>query len=127
MKAALESAQISPDQIDYINAHGTGTKNNDLSEGVALQRIFSNGVPSMSSTKAYTGHTLGASGAIEAVISILAFIHQCVFPNLRFANQMNELNFSPATALQNGVKIDTIMSNSFGFGGNNSTLIFSKC
>jgi 3-oxoacyl-[acyl-carrier-protein] synthase-1 len=126
MKLALDSAGLVPEQIDYINAHGTGTKNNDLSEGMAVRRMFPVVMPAMSSTKSYTGHTLGAAGAIEAVISILALLHGLIFPNLYFSQQMNELDFSPVSRLRTGVKIRHIMSNSFGFGGNNSTLILSR-
>ena len=126
MQKAMESAGLRPDEISYINAHGTGTKNNDLSEGIAIERIFTSGIPAISSTKAYTGHTLGAAGAIEAVISILTLNHQCVFPNLNFSHQMNELDFSPVTELETGISLNHIMSNSFGFGGNNTTLIISR-
>jgi 3-oxoacyl-(acyl-carrier-protein) synthase len=126
MKLALESAGIEPENIDYINAHGTGTKNNDLSEGIAVERIFQSGVPAISSTKPFTGHTLGAAGAIEAVLSILALQHGLIYPNLNFVRQMNELNFSPEPLLKTGANIQHIMSNSFGFGGNNSTLILSR-
>jgi 3-oxoacyl-[acyl-carrier-protein] synthase-1 len=124
MKQALESADLAPGDIDYINAHGTGTRNNDLSEGIAMERIFGTAVPAVSSTKSYTGHTLGAAGAIEAVISILALENGNIYPNLRFSQQMNELNFKPVTRLKSQ-PIRHVMSNSFGFGGNNSTLIFS--
>jgi 3-oxoacyl-[acyl-carrier-protein] synthase-1 len=126
MKAALESAGLDPMDIDYINAHGTGTKNNDLSEGVAIQKIFTAGVPAISSTKAYTGHTLGASGAIEAVICVLSLQNQCIFPNLRFTHPMQELNFAPVTDVKEKAGLKTIMSNSFGFGGNNTTLILAR-
>jgi 3-oxoacyl-(acyl-carrier-protein) synthase len=126
MQLALESAGLLPGDIDYINAHGTGTKNNDLSEGIAVQRVFGSKVPAISSTKSYTGHTLGAAGAIEAVISILALTSGNIYPNLRFSHRMNELNFLPVTELKTGATIRHIMSNSFGFGGNNSTLIFSR-
>lgn len=125
MKLALESAGLVPGDIDYINAHGTGTKNNDLSEGIAVERIFGSKVPAISSTKAYTGHTLGAAGAIEAVISILALTNDNIYPSLRFSQRMIELNFLPVTELVTSIPIRHIMSNSFGFGGNNSTLIFS--
>jgi len=127
MKLALESAGLKPEDISYINAHGTGTKNNDLSEGIALGRIFTAGLPPISSTKAYTGHTLGAAGAIEAVISILAMLQKCIFPNLNFSEQMHELGFFPVKTLETGKSLRHIMSNSFGFGGNNSTLIISRC
>jgi 3-oxoacyl-[acyl-carrier-protein] synthase-1 len=126
MEKALAISGLKPDEIDYINVHGTGTLNNDLSEGIALQKIFSENVPSFSSTKPYTGHTLGAAGAIEAVISILSLNHNILFPNLRFETPMKELYITPLSKVVKDVEIKNVLSNSFGFGGNNSTLIFSK-
>jgi 3-oxoacyl-[acyl-carrier-protein] synthase-1 len=126
MQQALNTAQIGPSQIHYINTHGTGTKNNDLSEGVAIERLFGNHVPPCSSTKSYTGHTLGAAGAIEAVLSTMALQYNCIYPNLNFTEQMNELHFEPVTNFREGVSLEHIMSNSFGFGGNNSSLIISR-
>ncbi|MCX6333610.1 MAG: beta-ketoacyl-[acyl-carrier-protein] synthase family protein [Bacteroidia bacterium] len=127
MQKALLKAGITPDKIDYINAHGTGTKNNDLSEGNAIERLFGNSVPPCSSTKSFTGHTLGAAGGIEAVFSVMAIEHQCIWPNLNFANKMNELGFLPVTELRKDAAVRNVLSNSFGFGGNNTSLIFSKC
>jgi 3-oxoacyl-(acyl-carrier-protein) synthase len=126
MQKALDLAQLAPAAIDYINTHGTGTKNNDLSEGVAIERLFHHAIPPCSSTKSYTGHTLGAAGAIEAVLSILAMQHGWIYPNLNFSQQMHELKFKPVTDFKTNVTIHNIMSNSFGFGGNNSSLIFSR-
>lgn len=126
MGAALKMAGLNPADINYINAHGTGTPNNDLSEGAAIMRLFGTCPPPLSSTKAYTGHTLGASGAIEAVISILAIQHGLIFPNLRFSTPIKEQGFSPQVELVEGASIKHVLSNSFGFGGNCSSLIFSK-
>lgn len=124
MSKALAMAQLQPGDIDYINLHGTGTLNNDLSEGTAIRRLFQESVPSFSSTKGFTGHTLGACGGIEAVFSLIALREQCVFPNLRFQSPMPEVNLIPETGFrQHNVK--HVMSNSFGFGGNCSTIIFS--
>ncbi|MBB4117982.1 3-oxoacyl-[acyl-carrier-protein] synthase-1 [Mesonia hippocampi] len=125
MKKALQMANISSFTIDYINVHGTATPNNDLSEGHALQRVFGTAVPHFSSTKPYTGHTLAAAAAIEAVYSILALQHNLVFPNLNFKNKMEELYIQPTTVLLEK-ELNTVLSNSFGFGGNCSALIFSK-
>jgi 3-oxoacyl-[acyl-carrier-protein] synthase-1 len=125
MEKALASAGLNPAMIDYINAHGTGTKNNDLSEGMAIARLFRDRVPAFSSTKAYTGHTLGAAGAIEAVFCIMAIQHQWIYPNLTFRQTMKELEFSPVSTFQYGIPVRNVMSNSFGFGGNNTSLIFS--
>jgi 3-oxoacyl-[acyl-carrier-protein] synthase-1 len=126
MKKALEEAQLEPADIGYVNTHGTGTKNNDLSEGIALERLFQRKVPPCSSTKSFTGHTLGAAGAIEAVLSILALRNGWLYPNLNFSQRMHELGFAPVTEFRTGVTVRHVMSNSFGFGGNNSSLIFSR-
>lgn len=126
MNKALQTAGLSPGDISYINAHGTGTKNNDLSEGVAIERIFGKKVPYLSSTKGYTGHTLGAAGAIEAVLSIMALQNKWVYPSLNFSDPMHELSFLPVTDFMRDVPLVHIMSNSFGFAGNNSSLIFSE-
>jgi 3-oxoacyl-(acyl-carrier-protein) synthase len=127
MSKALAKARFSAGDIDYINAHGTGTKNNDLSEGKAIERLFAGKVPPYSSTKAFTGHTLGAAGAIEAVFSLMTIENQCIWPNLRFGNKMTELESEPVSVLKTGIPITNVLSNSFGFGGNNTSLIFSKC
>ena len=125
MQKALRIAKIKPEQIDYINAHGTATPNNDLSESVAIKRVFGNQIPNLSSTKANTGHTLAASGAIEAVFSVLALQEQTVFPNLNFKSKMKETMLTPITKIKK-TEIKHVLSNSFGFGGNCSTIIFSK-
>jgi len=126
MKDALEMAGLKTSDIDYINLHGTGTQNNDSSEGAAVQRLFGDRVPKVSSTKAFTGHTLGASGGIEAVFSVLAILHGWVYPNLRFKVQIAELSYTPQQTLEKGLAINHVLSNSFGFGGNCSSVIFSK-
>jgi len=125
MEKALDSAKVNPEQISYINAHGTATPNNDLAEGIALQRIFKENLPPVSSTKAFTGHTLAAAGAIEAVFSLLAIQEQKIWANLHFENQMKELNFKPSTTIRE-LEIENVLSNSFGFGGNCTSLLFSK-
>jgi len=126
MKEAVDRSGLKPEQIDYINAHGTGTDNNDLSEGRAIEKLFGDNMPKVSSTKAYTGHTTSAAGGVEAVISVLSIQHNTIFPNLNFKEQMKELNFMPVIEVLENVKVDHVLSNSFGFGGNNSALIFSR-
>lgn len=126
MQKAFEISGLQPNDIDYINVHGTATPNNDLSEGRALLRIYENEkVPDFSSTKPFTGHTLAAAAAIEAVYSILALKNNVIFPNLNFKTPMDEFNLIPQTTLKHK-NIEHVLSNSFGFGGNCSTLIFSK-
>ncbi|MFA8451091.1 MAG: beta-ketoacyl-[acyl-carrier-protein] synthase family protein [Bacteroidales bacterium] len=125
MQKAMDRANISPNQVSYINLHGTGTSNNDLTEGKAIEEVFQDDLPLVSSTKSYTGHTLGASGAIEAVFSCLSLTKQCAFPTLRWKNKIDGLKVkSFMDPIQQ--KIDCCMSNSFGFGGFCSSLIFKK-
>ncbi|HNK28108.1 MAG TPA: beta-ketoacyl-[acyl-carrier-protein] synthase family protein [Ferruginibacter sp.] len=126
MSGALKKSGLQPSDIDYINLHGTGTQNNDIAEGTAIKRLFEPTYPKMSSTKAFTGHTLGASGGIEAVFSVLALQHGVIFPNLRLQTPMKDLPFRVTTELEKGVSLKHVLSNSFGFGGNCSSLIFSK-
>ncbi len=125
MNKAFENSNLFPNSINYVNVHGTGTPNNDLSEGLAMQNIFNNNVPYFSSTKSLTGHTLGASGGIEAVISILAIQNKTIFPSLNFNNKMKELTICPTLKTIKNVDVKNVLSNSFGFGGNNTSLIFS--
>lgn len=124
MSKALQVGGILPSDVSYINVHGTGTPNNDLTEGTAMAQLF-NRVPPFSSTKAFTGHTLGAAGAIEAVISILSLQNDMIFPNLNLHTSMKEFDFVPETKLSTNAGLKHVLSNSFGFGGNNTTLIFS--
>lgn len=126
MQGALKKSGLTPADIDYINLHGTGTPNNDSAEGTAIKRLFDPHYPPMSSTKSYTGHTLGASGGIEAVFSVLAIKYGIIYPNLRFETRMDELPFEPETKYLSGQDIKHVMSNSFGFGGNCTSLIFSR-
>lgn len=126
MKGALEKSGLMPSDISYINLHGTGTPNNDSAEGTAVKRLFDPVYPPMSSTKSFTGHTLGASGGIEAVFSALAIRHGIIYPNLRFETRMTDLPFEPETKFLTGQNIKHVMSNSFGFGGNCTSLIFSE-
>lgn len=125
MKKALQVAGLSPEEIDYINAHGTATPNNDLSESKALINVFGQGMPPFSSTKAFTGHTLAAAGGIEAVYAVLSLQHQEIFPNLNFERAIEETGIVPVTA-PTAKKLGHVLSNSFGFGGNCTALIFSK-
>lgn len=125
IEEALRIACVDPSSVDYVNAHGTGTKNNDLSESVALRTIFAESVPSFSSTKAYTGHTLAAAGAIEAVYSLLAIERKVLLPNLNYTTPIQETGLVPVQQWTDA-NVSTVLSNSFGFGGNNSALIFTQ-
>lgn len=126
MEKALKVSGLMPADIDYVNAHGTGTDNNDIAEGRAIKRLFGERLPWISSTKPFTGHTTSAAGSTEAILSILCIRHQLVWPNLNFSEKMHDLNFSPVTSLMKNVPVNTVMTNSFGFGGNDTSLIFRK-
>lgn len=129
MKAALKRAGLSPDQIDYINAHGTSTPLGDAIEFGAVKRLFGNAAAtvSMSSTKSAIGHLLGAAGAVEAIYSVLALRDQAVPPTLNLnspSEGIEGIDLVPNQARKRPVR--TALSNSFGFGGTNAALIFSK-
>lgn len=126
MRHALIKANIGPEKINYVNAHGTGTGNNDLSESIALRDIFGDNIPPFSSTKGFTGHTLAAAGAIEAVYCVQSIQAQAVFPNLNFSVPMQETGMIPQRKYRAHVPIKYVLSNSFGFGGNCTCLIFNK-
>jgi 3-oxoacyl-[acyl-carrier-protein] synthase-1 len=126
MKKALEMSGLKPEDIGYINAHGTGTDNNDLSEGRAIRKLFGERIPLFSSTKPFTGHTTSAAGSTEAILSILALRSGMIWPNLNFRDPIPELGCSPVISLLKNIHTDAVMSNSFGFGGNDSSLIFRK-
>lgn len=127
MEEALAVAGITTQDIDYINAHGTATLGNDLSEGNAIESLFGREThPPFSSTKAYTGHTLAASGALEAIYCCLAIEHSFIPPNLRFETPMEDINIVPQKDLCSGIPIKYALSNSFGFGGNNVSLVLKK-
>ncbi len=124
MREALAMSKL--DRVDYINLHGTGTQNNDASEAAAIIRLFGERVPLCSSTKSYTGHTLAASGGVEALYSILALNEGELWPNLRFESASEEQPIVPITQVESVERLRSVMSNSFGFGGNCSSLIFVK-
>ncbi|MBS1213167.1 MAG: fabF, partial [Proteobacteria bacterium] len=128
MRHALRDAGLNVDQIDYINAHGTSTPAGDLAETKAIKTVLGDAAyrTAISSTKSMTGHMLGAAGGIEAVFSLLALRDQ-VIPatiNLDDPDPECDLDYVPHTARQ--AKLDVVMSNSFGFGGTNGTLIFRR-
>lgn len=125
MSGALSMANIAPESVDYINAHGTGTGNNDASESAAFTRLFGEAVPRFSSTKGFTGHTLAAAGGIEAVFSVLAIKHGFRYPNYNFREPIEEYRLTPVCQLEETNDIRCVMTNSFGFGGNCSSLVFT--
>ena len=125
MQKALTLANLMPSDIDYVNAHGTGTPNNDMSESQALFRIFGSKLPPISSTKGLTGHTTSASGAVEAVICLLALEHGFMPVNYGWESPM-ENGIKPVSEMLPNQSLNHVMCNSFGFGGNDSCLIISR-
>lgn len=126
MSAALEMAGLPFNAVDYINAHGTGTGNNDASESKAFIRLFGEAIPPFSSTKAFTGHTLAAAGGIEAVLSVLAISEGVIYPNLNYKEPIEEYGLIPISTFADHQEINAVLSNSFGFGGNCSSLLFTR-
>ena len=124
MTQAIEMAGLKPENIDYINAHGTGTVNNDESESHALHRVFGDRVPPVSSTKSFTGHTTSASGGIEAVICLLAMQDGFIPANLRFSKPF-EGGIMPV-AKGRKATLSHVLCNSFAFGGNDTSLLLSR-
>jgi 3-oxoacyl-[acyl-carrier-protein] synthase II len=129
MRKAINDAGISPEQIGYINAHGTSTPYNDKFETMAIKQVFGeyakNGL-AVSSTKSMTGHALGAAGGIEAVFSVLAMLENKLPPtiNYEFPDPDCDLDYVPNAARD--AKVDHVLSNSFGFGGTNACLVFKR-
>jgi 3-oxoacyl-(acyl-carrier-protein) synthase len=122
MKGALETALLSPARIGFINAHGTGTENNDLVESRAMLQLFIE-PPPLASTKSNVGHTLGAAGAIEAVYSVLNLYYQEIYPGLNCSKPIAETGLIPVETYTK-ISLQHVMSNSFGFGGNSHHWFF---
>jgi 3-oxoacyl-[acyl-carrier-protein] synthase II len=124
MERALQSAHVSVNEVDYINAHGTATVFNDAAEGKAINALF-NGVP-VSSTKSMMGHSLGAAGAVEAVFCLLALQHQFLPSNINFSASDDDLDLNIVANETRPAVLRTVLSNSFGFGGTNASILMGK-
>jgi 3-oxoacyl-[acyl-carrier-protein] synthase II len=125
MERALQRAHIAPDQIDYVNAHGTATTFNDAAEGKAVAELLGKSVP-VSSTKSMMGHSLGAAGAIEAVFCLLALQRQLLPPNINFRGPDEDVDLNIVANQSRPAKIDIVLSNSFGFGGANASIVMRR-
>jgi 3-oxoacyl-[acyl-carrier-protein] synthase II len=128
MQAALTSAGVQPQQVDYINAHGTSTPYNDKLETLAIKRVFGDHAKKLaiSSTKSMTGHLLGAAGGLEAGITALAIRHQCIPPTINYETPDPECDLDYVPNACRAAKIEFALSNSFGFGGTNGALLFKR-
>lgn len=128
MTIALDNAGINASEVDYINAHGTSTPLGDIAETTAVKRCFGDHAKKLavSSTKSMTGHLLGAAGGVEAVFSALALHHQIAPPTINLVNQDPQCDLDYVANTARDLKIKVAVSNSFGFGGTNGTLVFRK-
>ncbi len=128
MSAAIEDASVNPDDIDYINAHGTSTLVGDAAETQAVKSVFGDHASSlvMSSTKSMTGHLLGAAGGVEAIFSTLSLRDQVIPPTINLENPSDGCDLDYAPGCARDAKLDYVLSNSFGFGGTNGSLVFKK-
>lgn len=124
MQKAIAMGGIGAGQVDYVNAHGTGTRDNDSSESAAMRRVFGDAVPSVSSTKAFTGHTTSASGSIECAICLLAMQHRFLPANLNYKG--SDGCVVPVTETKENVDLRYVLCNSFGFGGNDTSLLLKN-
>ena len=127
MEKALKNANLTPAEVDYISAHGTGTKLNDKIEAQAICTVFGEKTPSVSSIKSMLGHSLGAAAAIEAVASLLMLEHNVALPTANFENPDEDCPLDCVPNESRPMQINNIVSNAFAFGGNNSSLVISRC
>lgn len=127
IEKALKVANIQVEEVDYINSHGTGTDNNDYSESQSMIKIFGEKkIPKFNSLKPFTGHTLAACGSIEAIYTLFSLNSKLLFPNLNFKTPIQNCGLIPILSLEENQKVNVALSNSFGFGGNCTSLIFTK-
>ena len=128
MSNALKNACIDPTEVDYVNAHGTSTPLGDIAETIAVKRCFGDHAKKLAvnSTKSMTGHLLGAAGGVEAIFSALAVHHQISPPTINLDDQDPQCDLDYVANEARNMKIDVALSNSFGFGGTNGTLVFRK-
>jgi 3-oxoacyl-[acyl-carrier-protein] synthase II len=126
MTAALADAQLAPGEVGYINAHATSTELGDASEAKAVRKVFGSQPPPTSATKSMTGHLLGAAGATEAAASILAMLRGKLPPTINYENPDPECDLDVVPNKARDAKVDVVMSNSFGFGGHNVSVLFGR-
>ena len=128
MKTALEAAAVSPDSVDYINAHGTETQMNDRTETYAIKTVLGHHASEIpvSSTKSMTGHLIAAAGAIECSTCILSLRHQVITPTINYSVPDNDCDLDYVPNESRDAKLNVVLSNSFGFGGQNACLVLSR-
>ena len=125
MRGAMKEGSLQPSDIQYVNAHGTGTLLNDSAETKAIRAALGDDVPT-SSSKSYFGHTLGASGAVESVITVMALQHQLAPPTLRLTQPAEDCTLDYIPHTPRPMSMTNVLSNTFGFGGSNVSLLFKR-
>jgi 3-oxoacyl-[acyl-carrier-protein] synthase II len=126
MELALADAGVSADEVSHINAHGTSTPLNDLAESVAVRRVFGDDAPPVTSIKGHLGHSLAAAGALEGVASVLTLVNQTIPPTAGTTNVDPEVGLDVVTGAPRQADVEVILSNSFGFGGHNGSVVFRR-
>ena len=126
MELALEDAQITPADVSHINAHGTSTPLNDLAEAVAVHRVFGAPGPPVTSIKGHLGHSLAAAGALEGVASVMTLLRQLIPPTAGTTKVDPEIDLDVVTGTPRAADVEVILSNSFGFGGHNGSVVFRR-
>jgi 3-oxoacyl-[acyl-carrier-protein] synthase II len=126
MELALSDANLAASDVSHINAHGTSTQLNDLAESVAMHKVFGAHVPPVTSIKGHLGHSLAAAGALEGVASVLTLLNQTIPPTAGTTEVDPELNLDVVMAAPRASEVDVILSNSFGFGGHNGSVVFRR-
>jgi 3-oxoacyl-(acyl-carrier-protein) synthase len=128
IRKALDHAKTGIEEVDYINAHGTSTELNDRFETMAIKKVFGDHARrlAVSSSKSMLGHTIGAAGAIESIITVLSVHHDILTPTINYDHPDPDLDLDYVANHSRSSKIDVAISNSFGFGGHNATLVFRK-
>jgi 3-oxoacyl-[acyl-carrier-protein] synthase II len=126
MQLALRKARLEPGDIDYINAHGTSTQHNDRTESVAIRSVFGEQPPPVSSTKGMTGHLIGASGAVETIICIKTILEGCLPPTINYEHPDPDCDLDYVPNIARPKRVNAAVSNSFGFGGHNTTVVVQR-
>jgi len=126
MRLALEKSGLSTSDVGYINAHGTSTEQGDIAETNAIKGIFGADAPPVSSTKSMTGHLLGGAGALEAAISVLAMDRELLPPTINLVDPDPQCDLDYVPNVARPVKVDAVLSNAFGFGGHNASVLFAR-
>jgi 3-oxoacyl-[acyl-carrier-protein] synthase II len=126
MELALADANVGASDVSHINAHGTSTQLNDLAESVAMHKVFGGDVPAVTSIKGHLGHSLAAAGALEGVASVLTLLNQTIPPTAGTTEVDPELNLDVVLGAPRASEVDVILSNSFGFGGHNGSVVFRR-